>query len=31
MISVVLGTKAKNYDFDVSDIDMTTLEGTEDR
>jgi Ca2+-binding RTX toxin-like protein len=29
MISVVLGTKAKNYDFDVSDVDFDSLKGTD--
>lgn len=29
MINVVLGTKAKNYDFDVSDVDFDSLKGTD--
>jgi Ca2+-binding RTX toxin-like protein len=29
MIGVTLGAKAKNYDFDVANVDMTTLQGTD--
>jgi len=29
MVSVVLGTKVTNFTFDVSDIDLTTLKGTD--
>ena len=29
MIGVTLGSKAKNYDFDVSDVDLSSLQGTD--
>jgi Ca2+-binding RTX toxin-like protein len=29
MVSIVLGSTAKNYNFDVSDVDLDTLKGTD--